>query len=126
MNNEEMINQEINLNDLEEVNGGVKKGGCIWPPIFWPPILWPPIIKEMKEETNQELSTDELKDVAGGLVRDQQDNGYIIAKEGTKLSGGGMSNDKIESKRRQLRKAGDDRSGLNDGKDMSFSHNPEW
>ena len=52
--------------------------------------------------------------------------GYIIAKEGTKLSGGGMSNDKIESKRRQLREIGDDQSGLNDGKDMSFSHNPEW
>ena len=34
---------ENRLDPVQSINGGVKRGGCIWPPIKFPfpPIIWP-------------------------------------------------------------------------------------
>ena len=33
----------LSVDELQSINAGVKRGGCIWPPIKFPfpPIIWP-------------------------------------------------------------------------------------
>ena len=42
MNNEN-FDQMLSVDELQSMNAGVKRGGCIWPPIKFPfpPIIWP-------------------------------------------------------------------------------------
>ena len=39
----ENFDQMLSVDELQSINGGVKRGGCIWPPIQFPfpPIIWP-------------------------------------------------------------------------------------
>ena len=42
MINTEKHDQQLNAVELQMINAGVTRGGCI-PPIIWPPIVFPPI-----------------------------------------------------------------------------------
>ena len=41
--NNDTFDQMLSIDELQSINAGVKRGGCIWPPIKFPfpPIIWP-------------------------------------------------------------------------------------